>query len=609
MSSIKNIIPLDLLEFGRPPQPTIQLPFAQIDWIFERRMSRVQSKSGKDNYKIGLKYYKRFLANTHGRHPYLIRDQWNEFSLLEFAQYLDTQESRSENKLGSYSLIGIMSAVRQSIKEALSYRLLNCSDIQDVSYGSAHRETDAHASYSDAELSQILAAVAIEMRFTNKVFSGYSPQDQSIGKDPNISIRIGKEKGYGYGLEENMRWYFEHRMDAKAIPSIGEDKVLHRKFFTAATNLHAGLHNLYRKWGVTAFIDENIVMPIVVNLVYLTGLNPSSLLKLKIDCLKDEHPLTGMPYILFEKERSGGENELHLPLLDNRIEQSLKRKQSIRVKKAIETQLALTKSVRDLIPSSCDEKNRLFIYQSTGPRTHGQVKVLSDKTSSHWCQTMIVKHGLHSDSGEPLIFNLVRFRSTKLTEMALEGRDFFEIQQVARHKSIATTLKYINTNRLDIEARKTITEALERIHSNRMEDQEKATIQSKQVQPIHLFKGILSDCKNTFDPPDRIKKSVGYVPGQACTNFNMCLFCKNVIVMREHLPVLTTYRGQLISSLSNNIQNLPHANLYNMTLEVLNDLLDPDHGEFSCEDLEWAIEMSETIDIVIDPLVYQGVGK
>lgn len=609
MSEIKNIIPLDLQEYGRPPDPSPQHPFAQVDWIFEKRMNRVPSHSGKGNYKAALNYYKNFLVVTRGSSPYLLHEQWNEFALLSFRQYLNSLQPGDPAKLSSHTLVGHISAVRQTMLEAVSYKLVGCKEIQDVAYEGAARETDAHESYSEAELNKIFDAISIEMRFTHKVIAGYKCQDSSQGRDPRIDHRKRSELGYGWQVEENVRWYFEHEMNAKAIPAMGADKIKHKQFFYVATNNYGGLHKLYRKWGVAAFIDENLAMPLVVNLIYLTGLNPSSLLNLKVDCLREEHPLTGMPYILFEKERSGGENELHLPLLDNREERSLKRKQSLQVRKAIANLIALTQPIRDQLPANSELRDSLFIYQSNGQRSIGDIKVIGSGQTSVWCKAIVKKHDLRAEGGMPLPFNLVRFRSTKLTEMALEGRDFFEIQQVARHKSVNTTLNYINKNRLDVEARKTVSDALERIHANRCIVQQVDNSNANIEQPINLYRGLISDCKNVFDPPDQVKKSINYTAGQACTNFNLCLFCKNVVIMRENLPTLVGYRAQILSSQSHNIQNLPHANLYSLTLEVLDNLLNPDQGEFSNDDIDWATEMAESIDIVIDPLLYHGTQQ
>lgn len=606
MSELKNLVPLDLRKYGKPPEPTAQFPFAQLEWIFDKRKDRMSNDSSKDNYQSAKTFFIQHIKATEGLRPYLLADKWDEFALLRFKETLQACINAKKICLSSYTLTGHFSAVRQVMKEAAAYGLLNTRVIQETGWGSTASETDAHTCYSDNELSQILSAVAEELRFSYTVAGGYTKQSPDEGRDPRFEFKRGRKNGYGFGVAENMRWYFENVLDCEPILGFGAAKKEHGRFLHAAHVYHGGLHNLYRTWGVSAIADEYLVMPLAIDLLYLTGLNPSSILRLQIDCLQDEHPLTGMPYLLFEKERSNGEKELHLPLLEKREERGLKRKQTLQVKRAVTTILKLTSKIRQSLPESDPLRRLLFIQGSKGANTYNQTVPLSNKRTSAWCKRMVEKYDLRNDLGEPLNFNMVRFRSTKLTQMALEGRDFFEIQQVARHKSITQTVRYIAANRLDEPARKIVSEALVQIRANQAEVLSPLEPIAATPQPNSLFKGLIADCKNVFDPPDRVKRAVDYVPGQACTRFNMCLFCRNVVVLKEHLPVLATYRAQIMATQANNVQNLPHAHLYNQTLSVLDNLLNPDVSQFTSDEIEWAFDMATTLDVVVDPLLYRG---
>lgn len=609
MAKVGNIVPLDLREHRKLPEPTAKNPFAQIEWIFDKRKDRVPNGSTKNNYQTAKKFYIRHIELTEGLTPYILAEKWDEFALLRFKEKLQNRVDSGELSLSSYTLTGQFSAVRQVMKEAAAYGLLTTRAIQEVSWGDCFSETDAHTSYSDKELSQILTAVAEELRFSYTVAAGYTKQSPEVGQDPRIEPKRGRKKGYGFGNGSNMRWYFEHILDCEPIIGFGPSKKEHARFLNAAHEYHGGLHTLYRTWGVAAIADDDLVMPLAINLLYLTGLNPSSLLGLQVDCLRDEHPLTGMPYLLFEKERSNGEKELHLPLLDKREERGLKRKQTLQVKRIITTMLQLTKKIRDRLPDDDPLRSLLFIHGSTGANAYNRTLPLTSGRTSAWCKRLVEKYNLRNDAGGPLNFNLVRFRSTKLTEMALEGRDFFEIQQVARHKSIAQTVRYIAANRLDEPARKIVSDALAQIRANQAEVLTPPVPIEVKPQPIHLFRGLIADCKNVFDPPDRVKRAIDYVPGQACTRFNMCLFCRNVVVLKEHLPALAAYRAQIMAAQSNNVQNLPHALLYDQTLSVLDNLLDPEVSQFTSDEIKWAFDMANMVDAIIDPLLYRGACK
>lgn len=610
MLKVKNVIHLDVDDYGRPPSPTANDPLAQIKWIFDKRRDRHTNKHTRSNYQGAKTFFLEHIKITEEVKPYFLAEEWDEFVLLKFKGKLEERIDSGNLQASSHSLTGLFSSVRQVMKEAASYGLLGTRTIHETNWGSAFSETDAHSAYSDQEITQIINAIGEELKYSNAVASEYKRQAPDQGKDPRKDFKRGAKNGYGFGAEANMRWYFENVLGCNAITGVGLNKREHNTFLNSASNLHGGLHTLYRRWGVSAFIDENLLMPLAVKLILLTGLNPSSLLGLQVDCLRDEHPLTGMSYLLFKKERSGGEKELHLPLLEKREERSLKRKQTLLVKRAVNNILFLTNKIRDRVHGQAPLNTKLFIYQSTGPRSHDKVKEMTGKQTSAWCKRIVEKYDLTDDSGHPLLFNLVRFRSTKLTEMALEGRDLFEIQQVARHKSITQTVRYIAANRLDVHARAEVSKALEKIRANQ---NEVATKPSKVItinsQPSVLYKGIIADCKNVFDPPDRVKRAVDYVQGQACTRFNMCLFCRNVVVLKEHLPALAAYRAQIMAVQANNIQNLPHAHLYNQTQSLLDNLLDPNVSQFSSDDIKWALDMVTAVDIVVDPLLYRGAAQ
>ncbi|MBF4990746.1 site-specific integrase [Methylophilus sp. QUAN] len=620
MNNSSNITPLDIEKFGKPPAATSGNPYAQIIWLFDKRASRAATKETRSTYMGAKRKLLIYLKEQHGNRPFILKEHIDEFFFVRLKKVTDLHGNVKSDlpKLASHTLVSFLSAVRQTLKEAFAQDLLSCHSILNANTKSGFRETNAHKDYSDKELEQILTAVNSEMRVVLRILAGYTSLKPGEGKDPRIKSETNpnarlNDPGHGWKIKANLQWYFENVMKGNAsFLNQSEDSSKHKNFYFHASNTHGGIQNVYHSWGVTPFIGRNLIMPTVVNLIYLTGLNPDSLLNLSLDSYVDEHPLTNMPYIKFEKKRSGGEKELHLSLLDSLDEQPLKRKQAINVKKAFDTLVALTQTMRDGLQDECELKNRLIIYEAGSRKKYGEVIGLSSAQTSNWCREIVNKYDLRNDDGEPLEFNLVRFRSTKLTNMALSGRDLFEIQQVARHKSITTTLMYINKNRLDIPIRKVVSEALQRIRENRADYTNECSTKistAPEYQPIKIYKGLVADCKNTYDPPDSVKRLQGYVQGSACTRFNMCLFCKNVILLKEHLPVLAAYRSQLLDLQNNNIQNLPNADHYDKTLELLEQLFDPDESEFDSDVLEWAVEMSETLDVVIDPLIYHGVTR
>jgi hypothetical protein len=241
-----------------------------------------------------------------------------------------------------------------------------------------------------------------------------------------------------------------------------------------------------------------------------------------------------------------------------------------------------------------------------------KVRHIDDRISSAWCLARAEEYDLQADDGSRLQLTIGRFRSTRITDMVRKGVDFFEIQSQFGHKSIFTTFRYLARNKIEPRANKEIKHALENIHKNIVWQQESNPIYAGTDTSAGcsvVYKGIISDCKNVYDPPEEIKKAKDYQPSQACTRYNMCLFCKNVVLMRHHLPMLILYQQQIQDSPGFANADLPNMHHYQRTLDVLDSVLNPAKSEFSHSDIEHARAASQYMDAIIDPVVYQVVDQ
>lgn len=620
-------LPVDLREHYKLPEPTNQAPFAQVEWIFDRVRSTKTKRSTQLNYVNGKNFFIEHVKALGFEGPYYLKNEWDALALLRFRQQLDKRIDEGELQYTSFSLVSLFSALRYVMNYASTRGLAGCDRILDVTYGSGVPETNAQVAYSDSELTQILDAVGGELTTSRRILRGYVPQKAGQGRDPRITPRKGEQEGFGFAVEANMRWYFEHVLNC--VPAIfnEEGKRLHKRFLSNATNVHGGLFELYRRWGVSSFFDFDLLMPHVVNLAYLTGLNPGSLAALAVDGYGESHPATGGPYLRYVKDKVQKELELYLDLLDkegdvasidDRIlqettERFLPRKQATQIARTIELILKATEPLRSQLPDKHPLKTRLFIYGSRGPHTFGKPLGINSKKTSRWCAQIVERYGLLDESGDSLRFNIVRFRSTKLTELALQGRDLLEIQLVAAHKNVRTTIGYLSRKKLEVEARKVVRDALVTIHNNRKEFADQDTGlgdkgATSEEQAVLLYRGLVSDCKNPFDPPERVRASSSYVPGRGCSRFNMCIFCKNVIIFRRNLPTLAAYLDQINAALENNVHSLPSAGFYEDTKAVIENILNPENSEFSREDILWAKQEAANLNPLVDNAVYRGVA-
>lgn len=357
-----KIVSLDDAALYGLPEASAADPFAQVRWIFNLRGSRVPSSSGQANFDYALGFYKRFLQETEGMTPYVLKERWDNLSLLRFRTWLLSQRTGADTKFSSHTLVGVMSAVRQVMVEAAILDLTATQEMINVSMPIASRDTDAQDPYSERELDQILKAIHKELQYTNAVAKGYVRQN--TGRDPRVrpeaALRINPRHysahGYGWNSEDNLRWYFENEMNCRAISRTDPDGPMHTPFFVAARRYHGGYMDTYRRWGVTPQIDREILCPLVIQLSYLTGLNPSSIVSLRADCLS-EHPLTGTPVLRYLKLRSLGEKELLIDLLNDvatpdgdefeSAELPLKREQAILVQRVVEKLLLITRHIRE----------------------------------------------------------------------------------------------------------------------------------------------------------------------------------------------------------------------------------------------------------------------
>lgn len=614
------------LNYFSLPEPTSKWPMAQVEAIFDRVMAAKSKPSTKRNYKNAKSFFLEHLHVTGFKGPYYLQREWDSLALIRFRQELERRIDRGELQYASYTLIGLFSAIRYVMNYAATRGLAGCTSILDASYGSGAPETNTYAAYTDNELTQILNVIASELSISRKLLSGYVPQPANTGRDPRISPHKGPNRGYGFAVEANMRWYFENVLLCTPAHYDDDGKAHHLRFINSGTNNFGGLNELYRRWGISTCIDLDMIMPHVINLAYLTGLNPGPLCALSADAYGDSHPCHGGPYLRYVKDKVSRELELYLDLLDkneksenldsNVLQQTSEkfypRKQATQISRSFRIIQQATEPLRRNLPEGHPLKNRLFIHATRRTANFGDIQGISPRKTNLWCNKKVEHYGLVGEDGDPLQFNLVKFRSTKLTELALQGRDLLEIQIVAGHRSVRTTIGYLARNKIEVEARKIVRDALLTIHENRQEyaNSRDSFSQSGKKSPekiMHLYKGMLSDCKNPFAPPKRVLALRNYSPDQGCSRFNMCLFCHNVVVFRHNLPTLVAYLAQIEAARQSNLQHLPNFGFYEDTMMVIKELLSPERGEFSREDIEWAKQEASHLNPLIDAAVFRGV--
>jgi hypothetical protein len=360
---------------------------------------------------------------------------------------------------------------------------------------------------------------------------------------------------------------------------------------------------------VSSFIDSDVIMPLLVELISETGLNVESVLSLRRDCFNEAHPLTGLPFLEYEKPRSGGEKELHVALFDenHRLSLGLKQRQSRIIANSIAAIQKLTEPLAK--QASTEVAKYLFIFQPRGRTSTGgvgEVKRLTLSIAESWTERIRKRHDLRADNGDALRFNLSRFRPTKITEMVAQGFDFFDIMAVAGHASVITTLSYIDRLKWANDFHHKIERALTSIRRNKQEYERKplpVAITRNATPGNFIFKAPVCHCKNPYDPPEAVRRSGSYHEGEACTYFNMCLSCDNVLVTEMNLPRVVSYRSDIELALTN-VSDIPRqGELYKKTKMILDEILAPGIL-FSKEAIDWATQLAQVASFeVLDSFI------
>lgn len=579
------------------PEPTIQDPWAQVQWLFDQRTALAQSKSTAANYINSKKHFLAYLAaeSSSSPSPFWVNERFDEYTLLRFKAYVD------ELNITTNTAIGILSTTRQTFLVAIRNGWITLKSFVDFTLPTPGRETDAGKPYTGEETAAILKALHADIRFSRHLLKPYVKT--GLGRKPELDQRGCYERGW-WNDEDNLRWYFENVLECQPITGADPSaRKAHHGFLNRATSKHGGLHRLYRKWGISAWTGPEIILPYLFKLVAETGLNPTVALTLRLDSFHESHPMTKRPHIRYWKERGSGEGDLHVELIDSNS-LTLDERQAQDVKRIWEEVSAHTAVFRHKLDK--DSQDMLFVYQSRGVRSTGDARnfLANRSTLGTWANDFVDRHQLKDTNGNPLKLTLARFRPSLVSRLMKRGVDIYVIQSILGHRNMLTTLRYIDGHDFHPRARKEVQKALETIRENRRahEQAPKPLAQDSFKEDAVIFATGLASCKNVFAPPENIRKAGGIDVGSPCTYFNMCLKCSNVLITEEHLPQLFALRRQYLVAMDQGLSATPHRAAIQQSLHILNNLLDRECSDWPDDVLEEAERRSEFIESAVDPV-------
>ncbi|MDP1595410.1 MAG: site-specific integrase [Methylotenera sp.] len=571
-------------------KPTIEKPLIQLQHLFAATIHGVEKDSTKRTTINAFNEYVRYIQSNQELEPVYLEKHFNEFTLVYFRNYLEKKTVNGE--ISESHANGVLSGVRKALSLANNIKGLKLPHfIMEEGFQVIERKTDAYKPFSDEERELINEGIKQDIAKLSKFLVEYQPL---VGGGSPLDENLNFKKGCK--TLEGCRWIFDNYFGSNFIGagrsvSHSNIKTVEKKFTMAMSKL-GGLHKIYESWGFASKIDSDFLLPYFVRLMQITGLNFQSVIDIDMDSFLENHPASGGRACLrYWKERSTGE-KLYVLDIFNASFHWLTTKQAHEVKKCFEEVKYLTIEIRKKAPENI--KNRLFIYESNKSIRKFNMRYLFNPI-----KRMGIRYGVNEG------FNLARFRPTFVSELIGMGISIRELQLILGHSSIVTTMGYLDRLDFNKKAREKLQKIIVNIHQKTFlsEDIDDAPVK---IKDIPIFKTPLASCRNVFDPPDFVKKLKSYIPGTPCATYNKCLSCDNVIIVKEHLPVLfAMQRDYLDISVYKSVGDTPYGTVIQENLILLNEILNPEFSMFDKEALDEAKAKSYYIDSTV---TIDGVG-
>ncbi|AXS84524.1 site-specific integrase [Marinobacter sp. Arc7-DN-1] len=585
-------------------------PFDSVYFLFALGARGVSSLSAIEQYRTTAQFVESFLRSQGMDGSETVREVLSDYLAVKFRAYLENLIAAKDISptYGSTQVSNLLRSLQRfsELVGAEHFDFIKASGFKVMG-----RTTEKYQPYSRTEREVIAGALEKDMRRVWEQYSSVYEPTQS-GQTFVVETKSGLQIDGSLCTKENLRWFFDHKLGSKPFrlsELIGSEAQSNEKLFRSGfeqyrwrySDEQMTLSQLYDSWGVPRNPYREDIFAFYMRLVQVTGMNPMSALDLEVDSFEPKHPATLKPCLRYWKERSSGAKEMHLDIFSSEITW-LSASQASKISEIIERVKALTKNLRDSLPEDHENKNLLFIAEAKPPQALGTVLRFYSSGYDKYrniFETRYINELTDSDTGEMVSIVATRFRASMVSEMIEAGVSVREIQLMMGHSSIKTTLSYLDRMDFNKQSRQMILEKLEMIYNNAWVPQEKDKLPEKEKDHGEvIFKTPLGGCANIFNPPDFIKNSASY-DGGACSNFNKCLSCENVIITTSHLPDLfALLRDYRVAWKNGSVAATPYGSVIRENIEIL-ELILGDESEFQKSELEKAERLSRYIDSAV----------
>lgn len=590
-----ELLTMPLNCFDDLAQPTKTSPHRQLMHLFTSVFKVKISDSYRNDVKSTFRHVSRQISEKLSKQPVYLCEVLNEFSLDEFHAYL--KRCMLDEKIHNRYANVLQSTYKNVLNKAIDINVPNFERFYlPSSFCYFTRVTERYKPYNKDDKEKISKAIESEINQVSKLLKPY--QKSGGGReviDENGELII---EDYDTLTLEDARWLFENKMACTPISTSNNFRhtLVESTFHEIISSNGACYQDVYEAWGVLYKVTMNHLLPFLLKLMQITGMNVESIYALELDDLVDKHPATGKPCLRYWKERSNGQKSYHLDIFKANL-QWLTHSQGTHVKDIFNTVTRLTSVLRE--KSSTEQKNKLWLFE-----THnGLIRNLpSSCYLNKALNTFRKKNQILEQADGEKILETTRFRPTFVSDLLEEGVSIREIQLLMGHRNLYTTMRYLDIHDFGQIARIKIRDKLIELHSNissSVGSKPNKEVNNQERLPISTP---FATCKNIFDPPESVKALKNYIPGKPCSTYNMCLSCPNVIITKTDLPKLFAMRRDYLIKIQNSrVLDTPFGHVIKSNLTLLNSILDPTMSEFGLEELDDAERLSlyvETTELI-----------
>jgi hypothetical protein len=253
--------------------------------------------------------------------------------------------------------------------------------------------------------------------------------------------------------------------------------------------------------------DARSLLPYYLAILIHTAGNPEPIAKLETDCLQPIPLLDDRQMLVWAKNRAGQTQR-----------RSFRANNPDEPPALVRELLSYTEPLRRHAPPTV--RNRLLLFRGIPGRINSLSPALAKTMIRH---EFTVRHQLPH-------FSLASIRPSVLTAFYRASGDLHQVKDVANHRNIATTIRYVDTPQVQAEHRARIA-ALQSTFLGRIERPTSRVPRSRRharpekrcgMPAVSMF-GF--DCKDPFE---------GIVPGSRrgtlCTHFLGCFTCPNAVI-------------------------------------------------------------------------------